>query len=307
MAHPFGDDGERNAFGAGGGGPAVACYVERQGNGDAGHRGDAFEVVVDVVAHVAVGAPFVCSGVADDGEQVAAAVLGVFVEYLLHLFCPSDDELLACLAPAVGDVPVFEIRLFQISHVNEAHAAQVEAHHKHIAGIVKCRSQRQVQCLNFFDDSKGKRTFDSLVNAGIDMTKRIAVLDDVVLDRTVIDGPQDAGIEGDGVGRDTPAFKPCLIAFHGFGGDAVEHYVFLLSEFLEAVERGSIGLGSARLAVLFQFGDSALHEVEEGVFMRITVEFVDHVVGGVSQPVGIEPSADLQEALDIPADAFANR
>lgn len=66
VAHPFGDDGEGDAFGAGGGGPAVAGYVERQGDGDAGERGDAFEVVVDVVAHVAVGASLVCSGVADD-------------------------------------------------------------------------------------------------------------------------------------------------------------------------------------------------------------------------------------------------
>lgn len=39
-------------------------------------------------------------------------VLGVFVEYHLHLLCPFDDELLTGLATAVGDITVFEVSLF---------------------------------------------------------------------------------------------------------------------------------------------------------------------------------------------------
>lgn len=41
--------------------------VESQGDCDADHSGYAFQVVVDVVAGVAVGTALVDSGIADDG------------------------------------------------------------------------------------------------------------------------------------------------------------------------------------------------------------------------------------------------
>ena len=84
-------------------------------------------------------------------------------------------------------IAVFEVSLFQESHVDKTHSPEIKAHKEHISGIVECRSQGQVQCLDFLDDSKGKRTFDCLIHSCIYMTERIAVLDDVVLDRTVID------------------------------------------------------------------------------------------------------------------------
>ena len=140
VAHAFGDNGERNAFGFGGGGPAVAGYVEGQGDCDADHFGYSFQVMVDVIAGITIGASLVDSGISDDGQQVVAGILGVLVEYHLHLLRPFDDKLLAGLASAIRDVSVFEVYLFQKRHINEAHSSEIKAHKEHIAGVVKRRS-----------------------------------------------------------------------------------------------------------------------------------------------------------------------
>lgn len=137
MAHAFADYGQGNSFGFGCGGPAVASDVEGQRNLDSYHLGDLFQVVIDVVAHVAVGASLVGSGILDDGQQVVGGVLGILVEYHLHFFRPLDYQLLSGLATAVGDVAVFEVRLFEKCHVNETHSSEIEAHKEHITGIVE--------------------------------------------------------------------------------------------------------------------------------------------------------------------------
>lgn len=69
----------------------MAGDVESQRNLDANHLGYYFQVVIDVVAHVAVGASLVGAGVLDDGEQVVGSVFGVPIEYHLHFLGPFDD------------------------------------------------------------------------------------------------------------------------------------------------------------------------------------------------------------------------
>jgi len=65
----------------------VAGDVEGQRDLDSYHLGYLFQVVVDVVAHVAVGASLVSAGVLDDGQQVVGGVFGIFIEYHLHFLC----------------------------------------------------------------------------------------------------------------------------------------------------------------------------------------------------------------------------
>ena len=176
MAHTFGDDGEWDAFGFGGGCPTVAGHVEGQRDRDSDHFGYAFEIVVDVVASVAVGVSLVGAGIADYRQKIVGGVFRVLVENHLHFLCPFDYKLLAGLAAAVSDVAVFEVCLLQESHVDEAHASEIKTHQEHIAGVVECRSQRQVQCFDFLDDSQRQCSFDSLVNSGIYFSERIANL-----------------------------------------------------------------------------------------------------------------------------------
>lgn len=68
MTHALGDDRKGNAFGFGGGSPAVAGYVECEGDGDVEDFCYLFEPTVDVVSDVAVCPALVDAGVAYDGE-----------------------------------------------------------------------------------------------------------------------------------------------------------------------------------------------------------------------------------------------
>lgn len=138
VAHAFAYYTYGDAFGFGGGCPAVAGYVECQWDCYAYHLGYFLEVVVDVVAHVAVSAAFVEAGLAYDGEQVVAFVDGIFVEGRLHLAGPFDGELLAGFAAAVCDISVFKVGFFQESHVDETHTPQIETHQEHVAGEIEC-------------------------------------------------------------------------------------------------------------------------------------------------------------------------
>lgn len=113
VAHSFADYTQGYAFGFGCGSPTVAGDVEGQGDLDSCHLGYLFQIVVDVVAHVTVGASLVGAGVLDDGELIVGGVLGVLVENHLHFLCPFDDKLLSGLATAIGDVAVFEVRFFR--------------------------------------------------------------------------------------------------------------------------------------------------------------------------------------------------
>lgn len=85
MAHAFADYGEGDAFGFGGGCPAVTCDVHGEGYRYADFLGYGLKVVVDAVAYVAVGVAFVCAGSPDDREKESGRIFGIFVENLLHM------------------------------------------------------------------------------------------------------------------------------------------------------------------------------------------------------------------------------
>lgn len=106
----------------------MAGDIESQRDLDAYHLGCLFQIVIDVVAHVAVGTSLVGAWIPDDGEQIVGGVFRVLVEYHLHFLSPADDKLLTCLAAAIGDIAVFEVGLSQKCHVDEAHSPEVKTH-----------------------------------------------------------------------------------------------------------------------------------------------------------------------------------
>ena len=55
------------------------------------HLGYLFQVVVDVIDDIMVGASFVGAGILDDGQQIVSCVFGVLVKYHLHFLGPFDD------------------------------------------------------------------------------------------------------------------------------------------------------------------------------------------------------------------------
>ena len=122
----------------------MAGDVEGQGDCHTDHFGYFFEIVVDIVAHVAIDAPFVGAGVADYGKEIVAPVFEVFIEDGLHLFCPGDDELLTGFAAPIGYIAVFTVGLFEKRHVDETHASEIEAHKEHVARKTENGSMRKV-------------------------------------------------------------------------------------------------------------------------------------------------------------------
>ena len=69
----------------------MAGDVESQRNLDANHLGYYFQVVIDVITDVTVGASLVGAGILDDGEQVIGSIFGILVKNHLHFLGPFDD------------------------------------------------------------------------------------------------------------------------------------------------------------------------------------------------------------------------
>lgn len=136
------------------------------------------------------------------------------------------------------------------------------------------------------------------------MSEGVAVLDGSLFYGSVVDGPQYPGVEGYGVRGHPARFVPCLVFFHCLGCYAVEEYVFSVAEFHEAVECGAVSLGCAGLAVVLEARDVVFHEIAEGVFAGMAVEFVYEVVCGVWESCCVEAAGNAREAFDVPADAF---
>ena len=146
-----------------------------------------------------------------------------------------------------------------------------------------------------------------LSSTSVNVLERIAIFDDVIFDGTVIDRTEYASVKRDSVGSNVTTFVPCLVSLHYLGGQAIEHYVLIISELLEAAERRLVGLGGSYLAVLFEFDDDTLHEVEQGIFVGVAVELVDYIIGCVHQAVGVKFLVNFVQSLDISTNALTDR
>ena len=98
-----------------------------------------FQVAVDVATFAAVGVSFVGVVIGDNRQEIIGWIIGVFVEYQLHLRFSADDQLLAGLATAIGYAAILKVGLLQKGHIYEAHPPEIKAHQKHIAGKVESR------------------------------------------------------------------------------------------------------------------------------------------------------------------------
>ncbi len=145
--------------------------------------------------------------------------------------------------------------------------------------------------LDFLYGGKGQCSFNSLIHACIDMTERIAVLDDVILDCTMIYRPKNTSVKRYGVRRIATLLVPCFVCFHYLGGQTIEHNILVFAvivfrrlarqELLETIEGGGICFRSPDIAILLELDNQTLHKVEQRVLFCISAELVNHIVGGV--------------------------
>ncbi len=111
--------------------------------------------------------------------------------------------------------------------------------------------------------------------------------------------------------------QPRLISLHYICSKAVEHNVLFLEiivfqrlacqELLEAIECRGVCFGRSHPAVLFELYYRAFHKIEQGVFLGIAVELVDHIICRIDHTARIEPSVNLGESLHVPSYALTDR
>lgn len=174
VAQSVADDTERYTFRFGCGGPAVASHIKRQRDRQSDYSGNSFQVSVDIVAYVAVGASFVGARLPDYGQQIVSMVFWIFVQKSLHFGGPAYDEFLAGFVAPIDNAPVRKVGFLEKCHVDEAHPAQIETHQKHVSGEIKRGLQRQVERLYFPYNRQINGSLYCLVYSCVHMTERIA-------------------------------------------------------------------------------------------------------------------------------------
>lgn len=279
----------------------MAGHIESQRECEAEFLRYGFEAIVDSVCGVSVCGSLVAEGLADDWEQIVAFVFGIFVEELLHFARPFYYELLPRLVAAIDYSAVFQVGFFEESHVDEAHAAQIEAHQEHVAGVVEAGRLLQVEILDFAQDGYGQCAFHGFVHTGEHVAERLSILSDVFFHGAIVEGAQYPHIEGDSVRHHTSGSQPCLVGLHGLGVQGVEHNVAALSGVFEAVKGRQMRLGGAYAAGLPETDYGDFHIVEKRIFFAIAGEFVGYVVGRVGESGGFEAAEDSFQAVYIGA------
>ena len=194
------------------------------------------------------------------GQQVGRVRMGILVHHLLHAAFPADAEQLAGLAPAVTEDAVLQVGLQQVGHVDEGHAAGVEAEEEHVAGIVTAGQVGQVQFLDLLEMAEGDRPLHRLSHAGVDAGERVVLLDGTPFHGPVVGGPQDAHVEGNGVHGHAVRFQVGFVCLQQFGSEVAYQDLTPVAETHEAVQGRAVGLARACLSQCLEIGDDVLHQ-----------------------------------------------
>ncbi len=147
VAHTLRNYAHRYTVGVGYACPTVAGHIQSKRNAYPGHRAYSLEIVVDVVAQVAVVVAFVAFVNVEYRQQIVGGIHRIFIEYLLHLAGPANGEQLACFAAPVHNLTIAQVGLPQESHVDKTHASQIKTEHEYVAGKIKRRIGGEVESL----------------------------------------------------------------------------------------------------------------------------------------------------------------
>lgn len=136
-----------------------------------------------------------------------------------------------------------------MGEIDEGGTTEVEGHEEEVAGQFQGGMGGEVGLFDGLDDGEIDGALAGLVDAGIGGAEGVLLGDDAVGDGTVIDGAEDAHIEGDGVAADASVLEPRLVGLDKGDVEAVDGEVELVAEAHEAVEGGLVVVGGAPLLV----------------------------------------------------------
>ena len=95
----------------------------------------------------------------------------------------------------------------------------------------------EVGLFDGLDDGEIDGALAGLVDAGVGGAEGVLLGDDAVGDGTVIDGAEDAHIEGDGVAADASVLEPRLVGLDEGDVEAVGGEVELVADSVRSLER----------------------------------------------------------------------
>ena len=137
---------------------------------------------------------------------------------------------------AVGEEAVGQVGLLEVGHVDEGHAAGVEAEEEHVAGIVEEGMGGEIELFHSGDVLYGDGALNGTVDPGVDVAERVFLFGDAFLDGAVVDGTEAAHVGGDGVHGYAAGLEVGLVFGYGVGVDVLDADVASVAETAETVE-----------------------------------------------------------------------
>ena len=164
----------------------------------------------------------------------------IFGHDSFHALLPLDCQLLPCLSPAVCQDAVLQVRLIQISHVNERHSAGVKRKEEYIPRIVQMRLQRQVKFLDALDSLQWYGTLHGLVYTCVNVLEWVFLFRQFLFHGTVINRAEYAHVERGGIGAVAVGFQPCLIEHYRVAVNLTQENVLTITKLHETGKRGGV-------------------------------------------------------------------
>ena len=169
----------------------------------------------------------------------------------LHRGFPLDAQPLSRLMPFIGEDAIVQVLFLQIGHVDEGHTSRIEAEEEQVAGEAFLHiAQADMLDASHLVDSECPLV--GLGVSGVYMSEGVAVDGHALFHSPVIDGPDDAHIEGNGIHREVLQAQEGLKTLHHLTVDLCWREVFVFSEDFEFIQRSAVGLTGPRLPVVTQ-------------------------------------------------------
>ena len=299
------DDGNRDVVIACGSRPTVSCHIGGELAFLGEHAGEFVEHAVHGVEGFLVSFVVFVEVVAlEDGEDVTGVfgAGGVLIYNVFNLFFYFNGEGLVGFLTRITDHAVPDFLFLEFDDVDEGHATGAVAEDEDVAGEVEGGELGQLELVEFEDKFLVDSALAGVVDSGIDIHKGIGGSGIVLADGFVVDGTEDAHIEGDGVAHDVAVLEVEIVFVDEVFVEKGEGDVFTVEEMGEAVAGAVIILGGTETFLSFEVIYLLLHIGEDiFVFLRILKSFDDFldVVGTEGE---FEFLDNLVEGGHVPVD-----
>ena len=205
-----------------------------------------------------------------------------------HARFDADAQRLSGFATRVDDFIVPDIFRLQIGHVDESHAARAVAKDKKIACQRERRGIGQIQPPQLGDETFVDSPLAGTVDSGIDMPKRIGLLDTVLADGFIVNGSENTHVKRYGIAHDAPPDQKAVVLVDQGFGYGRKRNVFCPEKTHKTVQRPPVVPGRSEAVAVRQFVDLAPHRFGYRYTLFHDTESHDDIVRSVTVPLRVQ-------------------